>query len=459
MSYKNRRMIKESFENPTIGDEIDYVEASLIQSDLSDAEVDAHFGEGEVLASDTDTVEKMEAAATDDVGSNNASILAVESIARRWDVQTPRRLSRESMVPYTGPAGQHQGSDASKGDKSDSKKGFRQIIVDLWERFLEWAEGIITSIAQGWKNLFSAGRSFEAASAKYSKRLKNLGSVKPDAKPKINGIDNIRVLSIDGDINPSTYVGSLPRDILQLQTDIADWLSGNLTIAKDYIELKIDGSEIDRMDNKHKGSFKQMTLSSGFFKETKKKLKKMGPANAKEDQFLVPVMNNDFIQVFSYETEYVNQDVTLPYGISGMRYISAMMEVTRHNQSVFDVSITGKGAPITGVTFKSVMSPSELMHINSNLGELGKGLREVERKYTKVMGDVGQLKKDAKAKLTESRNTELDIRARGQAAIANRIAREAILSTQAAYRATTSMSKSAARACNLLLKANIACYA
>lgn len=129
--------------------------------------------EGEVLAQDTETLEKIE----DKLESEDVEVseeeaetvtIATEAIASRWGVQPSRKLSRENF-----------GRDR-KDNRVLAREGVSDTLKGMWETFLEWLRSMWDKARETWKKYVNAGKSLRSQAETNAKIIDTLGSKKKD---------------------------------------------------------------------------------------------------------------------------------------------------------------------------------------------------------------------------------------------------------------------------------------
>lgn len=466
MSYRNRKLVSESFENV----ETTVPEIGAIDSDLSTAELDSHFSEADILIQDTELVEKLEDTVGEDEGQQETAILAVEAIASRWAI-CRRSLVRESLVPYREPSESSKSSSSGKSDNKTEKKGFKQFLISLWETFLDWMDSLAITIGKIVKGLTNAGKGLEKLADKQADKLKSLKSAtaKKD-KITIKGHGNVRLFYIDNDhdaLNGRFDLTRVDQEVKKLESDVGNWVAGNLDATGDFIKVVVEegekvkrsregGSFTDALRRAMKGASNRYdsipNKPSDFFRATENKLKRMGPPGSKEEQVLFALPNNDYLQVFKYSHEMEEGQDKQEYAISGCRFISA------HSEDVAADFKTPFGELPDKILAINLSTPNiaNLISVNTAMKNLAGALIKVEREYDKTKREIANINKQARELLRLSKESEgLD---RLSSRIANRVARETGMTTNNLYRFKTKLLGNTAKACGVYVAAGLTAY-
>ena len=437
MSYRKARMVRESFEaqNAVTVDETLESDVSFINSDISDVELDTHFAEGEILIGDTDTVETLEDLPdTDDLATNVTRQLAVESIAKRWCLQT------EAMLALPGPT---------------KKKTFKETIVALWQRFIEWSGNLIKSMIDGFTNLFAVSTGLLKAADKNKGIIRELPDTPLNDKMLVVGPDNIAAISVDGKRDINIFMTGFAENVLTLQKDIQEWTVGNVDVATKYIALSVDNANggVNRVEDWQHPFDNGKLISSVFFKKTESKLQAIGPKDADEEQFLIPIVGNDYIQVFKYSSieHTAGEGEDIPYSVHGIRFISAKGEYSANHRDFHDIALDVRN--LDQAYEYDTLDKNDLTKLNQNLEFLAKGLKRLEQDNKKVKASISKMHGDAKEAMKRTKDKEGTPESRATAKIANRQAREAIMITTASYRSISALTKNSAKGIIVLIKA------
>lgn len=454
MKYRNKSLLTENFDDQTYTpDELETVSldpSETIRSEVSADEATVLVEEGEDLASDSDTVMGVMNTVTDTESdaAEAARTLVVEQFVAKWGI---KKLTTESLVA-TGKSGSTMGEfkdeDEANGgkDKEGSKKNW---LIRLWERFLKWLDGFIETVKSSWRSFTSDAKKYGKIHAKLAEKLKALGGNPNKKKDVAISLDSTlaRLIYIDNKPEGIEMALDLPRTVKEVIDDLGKWAENNAAMMSGYIKLEPSG---DKFTRKGYEGLKHM-FGTGYFKGIEKKLKKIGPKDSAEEQYLVPLINNDYLQCFSY-VEKVQEDGVVQVTdtiVNGVRYIKG--EQPRMSSG------DGRNFPmfVAGI---QALPVNQLIAFNGELKKLIDSLAVVESHYSDVTKSITKLRDNSKQITNELKSKDLSPGVRRHLESAQRVSREAIFSTQHTYQLSSNLTRNAVALIAGIIKLALTCW-
>lgn len=437
-----RSLMMESFQ-AEFDNETPETNDQIINSVVSIDEADLLVEEGEDLANDSDLVTKtveIDGVEGDELGEK-ARTLIVENFVNKWGVRT---LNSESLVAYD----EKDTPPPSDSEGGESKKNW---AIRLWERFLKWLDGFIETIKSKWREFTSSAKKYRKIHDKLKERLKKLGTNPKKVKEfKLFFNETLaRLFYIDNDMTSFSIVSDLPGFVKEVSEDLSSWMQGNTSKTSHYIKLE-EGKK-GRFTREGFESLKQIS-GTNYFKSLNKKLKKIGPKDSKEEQFLIPVINNDYLQCFTY-----TEEIKLDHGrteetvVNGVRYVaggSARIKSDDIFIKDFDMKV--------GAT--KALEVRDMITLLNLLDQQIVSLKNIEDNYSKVEKDIVKMRDETKRLAKELKSKSITDGERNNLISAHRVSREAVFSSQHSYRFIFNLNRNCVMLTSTVVDNSLKCW-